>query len=608
VHALHAVTVSLEVPELNNQQGNYTVSAGDTFQVEVVVSDGNRDTGRADIAGLDQFNVVGTSQSTNISMINNALSSDIHYRYDVQADKIGTFQLGPARVKQNGKTIVSKVLALRVVDQGASASAPVQAQRQAHTQAKKQHAQNTRNTQERQKSQEPAEPEVLAKLFVNKKDVVVGEPIELFMRIYTRGPVLQYALERPTFEGFMVKEIDATFEGHEVVNGKQYKVIERRHILFPLQEGIKKIGPIQWVYTYQKRSKKRKRAGRFFDEFFDSFLAHSRTQQKVVRSNNLNVSVNELPAHTQRVDGVGRFSRLTAKIDNDEVTINEPIVLRLELEGQGNLDQISFSKLSLPGHMKYYKSKSHVHENSSQSYTGGKKTFEFVVQVQKTGNQEIPEQAFTYFDIDTKTYKTLKTDLLALNILPPPEGQGTTHFQQQDSSGVQEFDKENSVQEKPKEREEIHFIEEDMRSKQKRASGLSWWLFSLLFLLPLLLFKSSLFKQLFGRFLGKRSKHKLLADHVKRFEALIKRGDTQQLYRFFLKFLSLQFDADAHIVTELWIIQKLIDSGWPQEKAHEFVDFLSECASLHFVAHEKDSHAYEQLLKKARYWILVLNK
>ena len=90
---------------------------------------------------------------------------------------------------------------------------------------------------------------------------------------------------------------------------------------------------------------------------------------------------------------------------------------------------------------------------------------------------------------------------------------------------------------------------------------------------------------------------------------MIGSGQAKKLYHFFLKFLAIKFKEDVELVTEKWIEQTMrTRENWDKKKITEFLEYLNECASMHFIVHEKNKDEKVALLKKAKYWFLILSK
>ncbi len=568
-----------------------TAYVGENFKIEAVVSGGGRNIGDIQINGLDRLNVTGRNQSTSISVINSSFSSENTFIYDVVSNEEGDFELGPATVEQNGKTIesVPRKLNFKVIQ--------------------KKDGTVVRGGKSRTQNAQDNEYEVFCKLEIDKEKVFVGEPVLLKVNIYNRGKILQFGLEPPKFPGFLTKEIPEVLKRTEQINNKVYSVLEKRFHLLPLEEGVKQISPVNVDFNIPV-VRKRKNPGflgkSFFDDdFFAGFMGQT-VETKRANSNSLQIKVDPLPEHKGFVDGVGKFDTFKLDVDKKDAIINEPILLSVEVAGKGNLDQVVAPRLKFPENFKTYESKTDLKEDLNKDYIGGKKRFEFVLQVGKVGECKIPEQQFTYFDVDSKTYKTLKSAPINLMINQPPEGQGAQTF-----APFSQDDDKPSEPEKVSYKQDIHFIEEDISSiTKKERKTVPIWLFLILILMPFLYYFKNKFVPLgiwfSNKFLHRYKARKSLSKFKKDLDIIIKKENLSELYPFFINYFAAKFGVEASSVTEDWIENKLKKAKWQEARVSDFLNHLNKCASLTFAVGAKIDLDYKKMLEKSQYWFFML--
>jgi hypothetical protein len=587
-------TVKLELEGVENirderiKKNVPTAYIGEQFTVKAIVSSGSRDTGEVDVEGLDDLNVIGKSRSTNISMINSSFTAENTYMFTVLPNQEGDFEIGPATVKQNNQIIksVPEKINFKVT------------QRKEGTVAQSRMVSTDRGNA-------TGEYELFCKLKSEKEAVYIGQPFVLSVSIYNRGNISQAGLEPPKFPGFLAKEISQVEHKQEVVEGKNFSVLEKKYVLLPEEAGEKTINPV--AVSFNVPVQRRGRGGFFDDDdFFGGFFGR-RGEQKRVVSNSLQIKVKKLPSHKGVVDGVGEFTSFKATVDKEKAVINEPILLSLEVEGKGNLDQIVTPELNLPDKFNVYESKTDLQQDLAMGYFGGKKRFEFVVQVGVAGKCKIPEQKFVYFDVNSKAYKALKTEAIELNIKLPPEGQ----YSASPAPLVKDKDKQEKEIEKLSYKEDIHFIEEEAANLSKQESRkFSFWIFFILLLLPFLFYFKKVFdpvtywlkENLFGWYLKKQS----LTKFKKELDTIVKNNETNKLHQFFVSYLAAKFGVDTTDITEDWIEYKLFEFGWKHEKITDFLNYLSECASLSFASGIKVDINKNKLLEKSIYWFFLL--
>ncbi|MFA5074550.1 MAG: BatD family protein [Candidatus Babeliales bacterium] len=605
------VDVKFEFEDLQNLldaktgQNIPTAYVGENFRIKVIVSGQDRNNGDVEIVGLDQFNVVGTSQSTNVTVYNSEFFAQKNYIYDLVCTKEGVFTIGPAQVKQNNKTFNSEPESLIL-------------------QVKKRKGETVARGTTQNGSQEQ-DYEVFCKLSIDAKTVFVGQPIILSVKVYNRGNILQLGMENIKFSGFIDKEIQQVAKYKEEFEGKVYNVIEKKFLLLPQETGKREIDSV--VINFHVPIKRREKRGGFFDDDFFSGLPvifGENYQQKKVLSNNLQINVLPLPKYSGSVDGVGDFKQFKIWTDKNEAFINEPILFNLQVEGKGNLDQIVVPKLNLPNCFRSYESKANLEQDLTNDFWGGKKTFEYVLQISQQGQHQIPSQVFTYFDTKSKSYKTLKTDLIELNIKDSPQNKEHAGNLFNNSSENKQQEQESLSKNNIKKQQDIHYIEENISEfsdvqksflgkilKHLAHARLSNIIFLLLLFLPIL-FKKNLKraknianKIILNKFQKKQNLNKL----QKNLEEIIEKKQITKLYQFFLNYLSVKFNIQENNINQDLINEKLLNFGWTQDKIDNFLSYLNECAGLAFASKLKIGQTaieLEKLFNGSRYWFFYL--
>lgn len=585
-------SVTLEIEDLEAQRDKnnnviYVGYPGESFSVTATVTDGDRNGEEISVAGSENVRLSGTSQSTQVSMVNNKVSTQINVHYTFVAIKPGTFTLGPATLS---KSKAKSPESFQITIKEGNRTTPRAAQ-QSHAHSK--------NTQPTSRTQE--EIDVFCKLSTQRTNLVVGEPIVCTLAIYARGPLQLQSIDPATLQEFSPKEIQQLRQSKEEINGKIYTKVEKDYVIAPLNAGKITINPVQVMYTYQQASKQKKRNSPF-DAFFSDFFDRAQTRQALVSSNPLTLTISPLPATTHQVNGIGLFTTYQLQADKTNITAHEPFMLTLELSGLGDLEHIGDPALQLPAGAKFYKSKSEVTQDFRQHFSPGKKRFEFITQLAHSGEVVIPAQSFTFFDTTERAYKTLMSNELKLTVAPSATSSPTV-------TSTQSFVNQLTLPpaEKPS-NSTIHYIYEDGYATKREGTSLPPWLFIIAFLMPLLVFWQAPAHawRTSSHYLFRSQRHKrALNKQDTALNTLIKQERADQLYHFFTHFFATKFHQSLPQVTESFIEEKLLDAGWQQEKINEFIDYLNECAQLSFSSGSKLNHA--KLLQRARYWLTLIN-
>lgn len=372
---------------------------------------------------FQNVNILGgpsTSRSSSISIINGKRTdnSSTSFVFWLQSITTGKITIPSARVKVDGKLYTTKPMTISVEDN------PSMSQRAAN------------NPNATPQSQQPTvkvidDKAVFVRAIPSKSKVVKGEEVVISYKIYTLVPVSEYQVDKfPSSQGFWVEELDnqltPTLE-KEVIDGKVYQVATLRKVLvYPQKSGTLHINPmgLEIVAHLQTGTTRRQRVSTgdpFFDAFFnDPFFSHSspvfERVNKKLKTNALSIEVEELPQSDESFLGaVGQFE-ISSSIDTSFCRTNEAITLSYTVSGKGNLTLIENLKLALPDEFEVYDP--NITDNISKTAAGqsGSRTFQYIIIPRVEGNYSIPELNFTYFDPQTREYKTLTTEGYDLKI------------------------------------------------------------------------------------------------------------------------------------------------------------------------------------------------
>ncbi|MFA6534864.1 MAG: BatD family protein [Candidatus Babeliales bacterium] len=449
---------------------------------------------------------------------------------------------------------------------------------------------------------------VVCELLTEQNTFFQGEPFIVTLKITVCEQIYDICLkDKMNFSGFSFKNFGQQKNHQELRNNKSVDIIEQKFVLASLQYGNKIINPVTVVYQVQVKTRRESR-----NAFGFGFFEQVQMQQKESQSNSLKLDIKPLPKTDEFVDGIGVFKIFAMSVDKTSALVNEAIALTLEINGAGNFDQIDTPKLALPDFIKNYESKNDFIPDDSLGVFGGKKKFEYVIQVSSAGEIKIPAQKFTYFDTSSKVYKTLKTDEITLSIKQPAGEPVQQTIFPSDKQLDQQIDQQQSLEKKSPISKDIGFIEEEFKLSKFNNIQIPFWVYLILLLFPALIVFGPYRKMIavcrdtkaFKLF----SKKAALSKFQSEFELLKSSNKSEQIYGLFLNLLAAKFDITTQLITVDFIEQRLLSSGWDIQKISEFTDYLNECASLHFITTKQkiDEVQSNNLFKKGQYWIMLL--
>lgn len=379
------------------------VGVGDRFEVAFEFSG-------KDVNGISNFQppdfknfltLSGPNQSTSMQIINGAVSASISFSYYLQPKALGKFAIGAAKVKYGGQIYSTEVINIEVV-QGSSMPPTNQND-------------NTISTEEISEN-------LFIRAVADKQNVYQGEQVTITYKLYTRLNISSPQISKlPAFEGFWSEELESDKNilfTRENIDGKIFNVAALKRVaLFPQRSGELSVTPFELKIPVLVERKKK--TGNIFDTFFDDpFFRTTETYEFTAKTNTVKINAKPLPPATDAAfSGVVGIYSLETNFDKLQTKQNEPITLKINITGSGNIKLISLPELKLPNGFETYEPKSFENINRAGKISGGK-SFEYLIVPRNVGKFELPEITFAYFDAAQKKYVTLKRGPFAIEVTP----------------------------------------------------------------------------------------------------------------------------------------------------------------------------------------------
>ncbi len=120
--------------------------------------------------------------------------------------------------------------------------------------------------------------------------------------------------------------------------------------------------------------------------------------------------------------GVGRFN-ISAQLSNSEVKAGEAVTLRVVVGGIGNLKLIKLPEIQFPKSFSKYDPKITDKTKLTANGVEGNMVYDILFVPRQQGKYTIPAIEFVYFDTQSNTYKTAKTQAFDINVA---KGDGKT--------------------------------------------------------------------------------------------------------------------------------------------------------------------------------------
>jgi hypothetical protein len=573
------LTVDLRV---NSQR----VDLGGRIELTVTVSGTMQNVPEPDVAGIENFRVIRTSTSSQISIVNFKANISKSTIYNLIPNNVGTFTLGPVVVKVGGQSYSSNSVTVEVVQGGETAPGTGKPPAGQPAPASPQVPRSGQSVRVPQSSSSP-DRNVFILGTVDKKEVYLGEQVTYTFGFYNRLRLAENpGYTPPTFNGFWVETLDNTArQSTKQVNGIVYSVQELRYALFPTITGEAKITGAGLSYL--------------ITNIWDFF---SRGQQISLETEPVVIKVKPLPEEGRPASFSGTVGKFTvnAGFDKNAVKQGEAVTLELTVAGAGNLKTIQAPSLPEMANLDIdiYESKSEESIDRTGDIIKGRKVFKYVLVPRKEGEYRWPGISFSYFDPEEKKYYTLKTSDLVLNVQPGEKEQQTTTYRVSPESVVAVG-------------EDIHYIKENSESLQAAGSPLSGsGLFWLLHLVPLVSIGAGfLYRRHRGRlssdlgYARLRGARKRLSRHLKEASKAISAGNWAQAYaamdRALIHFLGDKLNVETVGMVTEGIDELLAGMNINQELRREVRECLDHFAYVRFATQAgADQQTARKYLKK----------
>ena len=253
-------------------------------------------------------------------------------------------------------------------------------------------------------------------------ELYIGQKITFQLRLYIDESVSLDGLNGfdRRADGFTSSELpDDPKQGTQILNGRQYRILSWPMTLTPIQTGPQGLSFELSVSARLPSKNNRDPFGRspFGRSMFDDFFG--RSEQFNVYNDTEGINILPLPIEEQPDSfsgAIGDFS-IAVTSDSQQGKVGEPIMLSLELNGSGNFDRINGPKLPESAAWRSYEPESKF-ETSDEMELRGSKRFDYVLIPQLPGQLELPEVAFSYFNPASKSYVTLDSPALKIQVEP----------------------------------------------------------------------------------------------------------------------------------------------------------------------------------------------
>jgi hypothetical protein len=336
--------------------------------------------------------IAGPSQQVSQSWVNGRSSFEKIYSYFLLPNQKGTLVIKQAAIEYNGQIYKTSPIKINV-------------------------------TAATEQPRDPNDPQISAdgNLYlvadISKTNPYINEPITVVYKLYFNniGITNSNEVNKPKYNDFWSQNIDIKrFVAEEgMFKGEQYRfIVLKKIVLYPQKSGKLVIEPLSLDIDVQLPSNRR--------DMFGRMVVTEGTKRVSAGAKTINVK--SLPEAGKPEDFSGAVGNFDFKVTPTKTDLKngESLDLVVSVTGKGNLKLFSLPKPIAPNALEMYDAVHSEQINTPLSGMAGKISDSYTIVPQYKGNYPIKPLKFTYFDLGSKTYKTLSSQEIMINVLDGP--------------------------------------------------------------------------------------------------------------------------------------------------------------------------------------------
>ncbi|MGA9639693.1 BatD family protein [Flavobacterium sp.] len=339
--------------------------------------------------------VAGPSQSVSQSWINGRSTFEKFYSYFLVPTQKGVITIKSATIEYEGKIYKTTPIKINVTDAVQQPRDP-----------------NDNN------APVSADNNLYLVAEISKTNPYINEPITVVYKLYFSyniGITNFKELSKPKYNNFWSQNIDVkqlTVE-EGMFKGERYRyAVLRKTVLYPQKSGKLEIEPLSLDIDVQLPSNRRDMFGRqLIIEDSKNVSAGSKT-----------INVKALPEAGKPADFTGAVGRFDFKVTPSKTSLKngESLDLVISATGKGNLKLFTLPKPVVPNALEMYDAVHTEKVDTPLSGMTGKIADSYTIVPQYKGNYPIKPLQFSYFDLESNSYKTISSPEIMITVLEGP--------------------------------------------------------------------------------------------------------------------------------------------------------------------------------------------
>ena len=520
------------------------VEVGEEFQIIFSANGSASEFKAPNLLGLRKISGPNKSSSSSMQIINGTINSSktTSFSYYVSALSEGVLTIPAATIKIEGKKIQSQPIKIIV-----------------------------KKADPNKKSGFQIGDNVKVEVEVSRRNIFQGEQVLVSYKLFSKINLADISITQfPNLNGFWNEEIETNSKAKvQNIDGVNYRVWEiNKSMLTPQKSGDLKIDPMKINITVQLKSQNRS------GDIFGMFNNYKNVVEEI-QSKQITIKVKDLPPNPPAsFNGAVGVFKLRSKTDKKIADANTAINYEIELSGSGNLHLIDNIPVNFPDDFEVFDPEKKDKSFTSKNGIKGKLLFNYLIIPRYQGEYEIPSQEFSFFNLRTKKYETLKTNAINIEVNKGNDQKNVI------ASSKQLID-ENSQSLSPiKTKSEFKLINKGEWYQQ-------WW-YILLLALPVLLTVAAGIRQTYIRIIDKnpidkkyRKSLKIAQKRLKNAEIFLKNDKKQRFYeeieKSLLNYFSQKFNTEIADLSKEKISEIFIERKIDKDILSNYISILEDC-------------------------------
>ena len=338
--------------------------------------------------------VAGPSQQISQSWVNGRSSFQKIYSYFLLPNQKGTFTIRQAAIEYNGQVYKTSPIKITVTNAVAQERDP--------------------NSQQQQGTGNETLNLVAE---ISKTNPYINEPITVVYKLYfyNIGVTGFKELAKPKYKDFWNQNIDIKqlqIEEGMYKGERCYFVVLKKTILYPQKSGKLTIEPLSLDIGVQLPTNRR-------DMFGQMIITEG---NKTVSAGAKTINVRALPEANKPIGFTGAVGKFDFKVIPSKTSLKngESLDLVVSATGMGNMKLFTLPKPVVPNALEMYDPVHDEKVSTSLAGMSGKISDKYTIIPQYKGKYAIKPMEFSYFDLNSGSYKTITSPQIMIDVLDGP--------------------------------------------------------------------------------------------------------------------------------------------------------------------------------------------